>query len=531
MPRLAAVLVLLAAAAAGLLAPTAPSASTGAGTLVALRASADAAATRELRAAGATLIDRPLRLWRLPAGHERVVAALRRGAVRFVDREQRYARTAVTVTRATLANDPLSDQEWWRAQIGAAGLVAPGPGVPVTVVDSGVDLGHPELAGRPDLTTLNPQLPAPVGGTHGTMVSSLIGAPENGVGFVGVYPLARIAAWDAAPDNPNDLLSSEIVSGVLTAARAGRGVINLSLGGDRDLAVELAIDEAVARGSLVVAASGNSGEEGSPLSYPAAMPHVLTVGATTSTGAVASFSSVSPYVDVAAPGAAVLVARTLRDPTTGGILRDWGVADGTSFSTPLVAGAAAWIWTARPSLTADQVAETIRRTARDIGAPGRDTGSGWGLLDVGAALAAPPPVADLYEPNDDVDEVAPDGEKNLAAAPALTTRTRTKAALASRVDRYEDPADVYRVWLPAGRTVTITSTGTGDVDLALYRTGVTSVLGRFVGSYRLGQARTRSATRERLVVRNRAAGRWAYLSVVPAGASVDATYRVALSSR
>ena len=94
--------------------------------------------------------------------------------------------------------DPLSADEWWRAAVGLADLTPPGPGIPVTVVDSGIDVAHPEFAGRPNTETLNPQEPAPVGGEHGTAVASLVGAPANGQGIVGVYPEAVLRSWDSA---------------------------------------------------------------------------------------------------------------------------------------------------------------------------------------------------------------------------------------------------------------------------------------------------------------------------------------------
>ena len=270
--------------------------------------------------------------------------------------------------RTTVTPDPLEIDEWWRAQIGIDGLTPPGPGVPITIVDSGVDFAHPEFVGRPDLVALNSQEPVGVGGEHGTSVASVIGAPANGVGVVGIYPQAVLRSWDAALGSGTRLDSGQIAAGILAAARAGRGVINLSVGGSRDLAVELAVQQAVALGSLVVAASGNSGEEGSPIGYPAALAHVTTVAATDASGAIASFSSRSPYVDLSAPGVGILVASAI-----GG---NWQPEDGTSFSSPIVAGAAAWIWTARPDLNASQVAEVLRRSARDIGPPGRDPASG-----------------------------------------------------------------------------------------------------------------------------------------------------------
>src|SRR4029078_4110903 len=210
----------------------------------------------------------------------------------------------------------------------------------VTIVDSGLDVAHPEFLGRADTQALNAQEPAPFGGEHGTVVSSVIAAPVNGVGLVGIYPRAVLRSWDAAKGDGTRLESSEISAGLLAAARAGRSVITLSLGSDpSDLSIELAVDEAVASGSLVVAASGNDGDRGSPLGYPAAYPHVTTVAARDGSGRGAPFSSRSRYVDRAAPGDGIIVASALG--------QDWRPASGTSFSSPMVAAAAAWIWAAR----------------------------------------------------------------------------------------------------------------------------------------------------------------------------------------
>ena len=100
-----------------------------------------------------------------------------------------------------------------------------------------------------------------------------------------------------------------------------------------------------------------------------------------------------------------------------------------------------------------------------------------------------------------------------------------RAAFSARLDRWEDPADVYRVWLPARRTLTVTATGSADTDLTLYRSGVPSVTGKFISEYRLARARTQSTT-ERLRYVNGPSGRWAYVAVTPGRATTDATYRL-----
>ena len=477
-------------------------------TVITLSPTATAGAVGALRSGGAREIDHQLRMWVVGGKRgKRTLALLRHRGELALEAPVRHYAVSETTTPPV---DPLVPTEWWRAAIDAEGLEPPGPGVPVTVVDSGVDLGHPEFVGRPALLALNPQEPAPLGGEHGTMVTSVIGAPINGVGTVGIYPRAAIRSWDTALGNGQALDSVQIAQGILAAARAGRGVINLSLGGSRDGTIELAIDEAVARGSLVVAAAGNDGENGSPLSYPAAEHHVLTVAATDANGQVTSFSSRSPYVDLAAPGEGIMVASAI----SGG----WEEASGTSFSAPIVSGAAAWLWTMRPELDASQVAEILRRSARDILPTGRDTASGFGLLDVGAALSAPTPPSDPLEPNDTIASVTPGTAANVAHAPALTSPTRARATIVGLEDRYEDPTDVYRVWIPARRRLSLTLSSSGDNDLKLSSGGATPRL--------LAPAARVRGPLEQLTFTNTAAGRYAYAVVTLAAETTGATYRL-----
>ena len=298
----------------------------GAATMVQLTKSGACTESVALTRAGAREIDARLRLWRLePALAASAVPELRaRDAIVFAQKERTYRVAATTDTP-----DPLQSDEWWLSQIGISGLTAPGPGVPVTIVDSGLDVAHPEFLGRADTQALNAQEPAPFGGEHGTMVSSVIAAPVNGVGLVGIYPRAVLRSWDAAKGDGTRLESSEISAGLLAAARTGRSVINLSLGSDAsDLSIELAVDEAVASGSLVVAASGNDGDRGSPLGYPAAYPHVTTVAATDRSGAVAPFSSRSRFVDLAAPGDDIIVASALGQDWTARVRHELLLSDG-----------------------------------------------------------------------------------------------------------------------------------------------------------------------------------------------------------
>lgn len=375
----------------------------------------------------------------------------------------------------------------------------------MSLVDSGVEFSHPEFVGRPDLVALNNQEPAPIGGRHGTMVASVVGAPVNGVGLVGIYPTAAIRSYDASLGDGRRLPSADIAAGILTAARAGRSVINLSLGGNEpDPAITAAIDEAIRSGSLIVAASGNSGLEGNPPSYPAENAHVLTVAATDRSDEPASFSSQSPYVDLAAPGVDIPVAEILPD--------GWAAESGTSFSSPIVAGAAAWLWTVRPDLDASQVAEILRRSARDVSTPGYDNATGYGVLDMTAALAAPTPLRDSVEPNDDA-----------ASAATVTTRGRPSGRTSGRVAAYEDPRDVLRVWLPARKRLAVTASSTSGVSLGLFQGGI-AASNRISTSKRTGVTTSLSFT-------NRGAGRAAYLVVTPARGVRSSDYTASFAVR
>ncbi|HEY7732627.1 MAG TPA: S8 family serine peptidase [Gaiellaceae bacterium] len=506
-PMLAAV-----AAAAAIAAPGATDVGTGQ-TLLQLRPEATCTDGVLLARAGATAISPELRIYRLPsAAARRLLPGLRaRGAVQNVEAERRVEPLATF-------SDPLSPNEWWRAAVGAAGLDPPGPGTPVTIVDSGIDLSHPEFASRPDTTLLNAQVPG-YGGRHGTAVASLVGAPANGIGIVGIYPQVALRSWDAAvADEGRELAVGDIVAGISAASRAGVGVINLSLGsGDRSASIEQAVNEAVRRGSLVVAASGNDGDEGNPLTYPAALPHVLTVAATNRANAVAGFSSRSRYVDLAAPGEDITVAWT---PPPG-----YQPGDGTSFAAPLVSGAAAWVWTVRPELDNTQLFEILRRSTKDIGAPGRDLDSGFGLLDVGAALTAEAPVEDPLEPNEDIDDVRPGF--GLAA---LTTRSLGRALVTARLDLWEDPRDVYRVWQPAGRRLVVSTGAEEDVDVAVWSQAAFSVAQQ-AGPERLAVSARVGTGNERTRVPVSKRGRWVYVAVTRGRGIVEAEYRLGVTPR
>jgi Subtilase family len=421
----------------------------------------DHAASRPARWAllshGGERLSPDLELWRIPSSvARRLVPTLAvRGLVRSVGPDLRFR-----PLETPLELEPLFYSEWWYALVGADRAEPPGPGRPVTVLDTGIDLAHPEFRGRPETVVLNTiTFNDDDRGSHGTAVGSLVAAPINGVGLVGIYPQARLLVWDGY-----DLSFGAVIAGLAAASQHGPGVINLSLGypagsfgGNLLDPVIAAVNAAVRRGSVVVAAAGNGREDGSPELFPASMPHVLTVAATDAAAAVSYFSNSSSTVDLAAPGERVPVATPQAIDPSG-----YRVGSGTSFSSPIVAGAAAWVWTARPELDWSQVHEVMRRSGRDLGPPGFDSDTGFGMLDVPSALAYPAPIRDPLEPNEDVNLVK---RNKLFAQPMPAVA----GALRARLTAGEDPNDVYRVRVPAKRAVVVTLTADADVDLELWR--------------------------------------------------------------
>jgi len=465
-----------------------------------------------LRAAGTRISAQPA-IWLLRGARApRLVPALERaGLVRDVEPDRLVAPLDASESAAGTA----VRAGWWLAGLDAAGLQPPGPGKPVTVVDTGLDLTHPEFAGRPNTVALNRQRITSADDFHGTAVSSLVGA--QGKRMLGIYPQARLYEWDAASEGGLSL--SGIIAGIRAATRIGPGVINLSFGSEADVPMlEDVIMAAFRRGSLVVAATGDSrGIDFSP--YPGSYPHVLTVAATDRNGRVSIFSTPSSSIDVAAPGTQIEVAvPRLRDPS------GYVVSSGTSYSAALVSGAVAWIWTRRPSLDNTQLIELVRQTARRARGAGFSNDVGYGILDVRRALTAPAPPRDPLEPNDDV---------SLALdEPVVASGTHRHATIAARVDQNKDPHDVYRVLLPPNaRLRASTHPTSGDVAVRLWGPRTQTVAERGPGTRRdLLAACTTGRCVDLATVNRSGRAEVVYVDVAP-GVARTADYTLALTVR
>jgi subtilisin family serine protease len=419
-------------------------------------------AERLIASQGGTLVSRDLGIWKVGGGASaRLVPELD---------SQNLLRYAEPSRSRFLAGhldegDPLVEKTWFLDRIGAADLEPPGPGVSITIIDTGIDVQHPDFAGRPNLVLLNDQPPVDFNDNfyHGTIVASTAGAAANGLGSVGVYPTSALRIFKL-----RTLEDPDIIVALDSAARGD--VVNLSIGGPGySRSLYEGVMRAVDRGALVVAAGGNHFGIGNPDIYPADYPHVITVAATDQANKPLFFSSGNQAVDIAAPGADIPV----QDPTDP---EDFALVDGTSFSSPIVAGVAAWVWTERPSLDRSQMFELLRSSADDIAKPGFDTRTGHGLVDLPAALASNPPVRDPGEPNDDVDLITP-GKVLTNGEPPLTSKNRRNATVQGRLTGVEDPRDVYRVFVAAGRTIEITVTPDDPVSVFLWKPKTPTVVG------------------------------------------------------
>jgi Subtilase family len=477
-------------------------------------------AARGMDIPGATVISRRLGIWRLPSGEaNRIGLALSaRGVARAIEPDRELAPQRASV-------EPLAGFEWWRAAVGADRVAPPGAGKLVTVIDTGLDVSHPEFSGRPDTKLFNAQSTAAAEDEeHGTAVSSVLAAPENGLGVVGIYPQATLGEWDSGP-----LFVSNVITGIEHALDAGPGVINMSFGFDgSDPFLAKEIDVAFGSGTLLVAAAGNDFLEGNAEHSPASLHHVLTIAATDEQNRSSFFSNRSLAVDLSAPGENIPVAVPTWANASG-----YAAADGTSFSSPLVAGAAAWVWTRRPELDVTQLFDLMRWSATDIDVAGFDVDTGWGLLNVPAALSDPAPAPDPDEPNEDIDEIVA-GKLFKTGDPPLTSPGRGRATLAARLDVTEDPEDVYRVWVPARRRVVITVVPTGDADVELWNSGTPSVLltGAARRRHLIDGSGNDGRTAEHVVARNRTRrGTYAFLDVyLPEHGASSAEYRTTVTT-
>jgi subtilisin family serine protease len=273
----------------------------------------------------------------------------------------------------------------------------------IAVIDTGADVTAPDLArvqgfnvraGSADIRDVT---------GHGTFVASIAGGSvTNGEGVAGFGGDANLLVVKVG-GNGHTITDVDESDAIVYAVDHGARVVNLSFGGPSTSVTERrAIDYAVARGALLVAAMGNEYRNGNAVEYPAALLQPvgsegrggrgLTVAASTTAGTRAGFSNTGTHVSLAAPGEQVLGAVSSLAPSAfsrvtlpGSAAGLYGLGSGTSFAAPQVAGAAALVWATNPGLAARDVAQILKSTASGHGTWNPELG--YGVIDVASAVA------------------------------------------------------------------------------------------------------------------------------------------------
>ncbi|MGX1670211.1 type VII secretion-associated serine protease mycosin [Streptomyces sp. NPDC055400] len=304
------------------------------------------------------------------------------------------------VATAPAHADSIRSQQWYLDAMQANGMwkTSTGKGVTVAVIDTGVDRNHPDLRGR--ILIGKDLAPASQSGDeytdyegHGTGMAALIAGTSaygGGQGSLGLSPGAKILPIrlpDAMEASSEAESSAEfldaLVKGIRYAADEGAKVINISQAqaqGSPQLSA--AVDYALKKGSLIFAGTGNSGNKGNTLEYPAATPGVVGVGAIGKDLHRTSWSTYGKQVDISAPGEAMVHACTGKT----GFCKTYGTSDATAIAS----ASAALIWAKHPDWTNNQVLRVMLNT---IGGPTdgakRNDAIGYGIVRPRIALKTP----------------------------------------------------------------------------------------------------------------------------------------------
>ncbi len=319
-------------------------------------------------------------------GVEELVSRLRRNPNVVYAEAETVRRVSVT------PNDPYYPRQWGHTATRAPqawGISKGSTAVRIGIVDTGIDLNHPDLryryAAGYDFLRGDGSPNDEVG--HGTHVAGIAAATgNNGLGITGTGWYSKLLIAKAL--GPSGGTDATVSKAIIWSANNGAAVINLSLGGysySRTLADAVAY--AQRKGALIVAAAGNDGTD--IPSYPAALPGVVAVAATNIQDQKAPFSNFGSYIDISAPGVGIystMPTYSVQMTSTYGYSRNYDYADGTSMASPFVAGAAAVIKAKYPWLTASQIWTELRAGADDVVYSGWDKYTGYGRLNLYRSL-------------------------------------------------------------------------------------------------------------------------------------------------
>ena len=280
----------------------------------------------------------------------------------------------------TIAGDP-AQYTLVKVRLPQAHSLAKGDKVLVAVIDSGIDVSHPDLAGV-IADTFDTFDPAEKPHTHGTAIAGAI-VSQARARLMGIAPSARVLAIKAfgATETSAEGTTFNILRGVEWAVAKGARIINMSFAGPHDPVLQRALAAAKQKGIVLVAAAGNAGPKSKPL-YPASDPNVIAVSATDAEDHLFAMSNRGNHIAIAAPGVDIL----LPAPEAG-----FQVTSGTLFAAAHISGVVALMLERRPNLSPDAVRRILMSTAKDLGPKGRDDQFGAGLVDAFQAITAVEP--------------------------------------------------------------------------------------------------------------------------------------------
>jgi len=298
-----------------------------------------------------------------------VIHQLERGGVR-AQPNYFYETAQDAATPAASAEGDPAQYALAKLRLGEAHGLARGDKVKVAVIDSGIDVDHPELrgviAGQFDALD-SKEGPHP----HGTGIAGIIAAHAKLMGAAPAVQILAVRAFGATSGSTFSILKS-----LDWAVAQNARVINMSFAGPSDPALARALALARQKGVILIAAAGNAGPKSPPL-YPAADAGVIAVTATDADDKLFAMANRGSYVAIAAPGVDILM------PSPGG---SYQMSSGTSMAAAYVTGVAALLLERRPGLDPDGLRKVLLSTARDLGPKGRDDQFGAGLTDAYQAV-------------------------------------------------------------------------------------------------------------------------------------------------
>ena len=314
---------------------------------------------------------------------------------------------------------------------------------PIAILDTGVDPNVPELAGRvlADHDVVG-GFTVPDQDGHGTEVASVaVGAPGLMQGISPTSSVFSVRIFNSTGDSSSDV----VVKAITAAVQNGAGVINISAAGAVADATALdnqvlttAIAQAFDAGVLVVAPSGNEGK--TLADAPGAYPHVLTAGSGNAGSGRDLFSNTGPWLDLVSPASDITVATPASVCTSG-----YAQVKGTSYASPAVAAAAAMVQAVKPGLKAQQIFDIVRHAGSDLGLTGWDQDTGFGLLDVSAAVSSATPPLLGREVDDDI--------VFAKAKPFIPLKLRKPTLIKDSESAAKDNTDVFKIKLKKGELI------------------------------------------------------------------------------